>query len=173
MSDLLQVKDLTVCAGQRRLVDGVTFTLNAGESLGIAGESGSGKTLTALSLARLHPPGSTPDVRGTVRVVTRDGEAVNVPVAGARDLRRVRGGTVGMIFQDPGSALNPVLRVGTQICEGLRQHRGLSGRAARQVAVVSGMNSGGAGSARISSQRPKRFWTSHTEHIQRSTRGVT
>jgi peptide/nickel transport system ATP-binding protein len=105
-------------AGAVRALDGVSLDLAEGETLGLVGESGSGKSLTALSIARLVP---TPPARyagGEIRVEGRD-----VLQMQARELRQIRGGVVSYIFQDPGSSLNPVLRVGTQIREVLKLHR--------------------------------------------------
>ena len=102
-----------------RAVDGVSFDLRPGETLGLVGESGCGKSVTALSVLQLLPvpparimPGSS------IRLSGR--ELVGAPV---RQLREVRGGEIGMIFQEPMTSLNPVIRVGDQIAEAIRQHR--------------------------------------------------
>jgi peptide/nickel transport system ATP-binding protein len=122
---LLQVRNLSTHfrthAGVARAVDGVSFRVEEGETVGIVGESGCGKTVTCLSIMGLVPrptgrilPGSS------VRLAGR--ELVGLA---ERELRRVRGEEVAMIFQDPMSSLNPVIPVGEQIAEALRLHRGL------------------------------------------------
>ena len=130
---LLQVKNLhtyfqtregLVCA-----VDGVSFYLDRGELLGLVGESGCGKSITALSIMRLvAPPGKI--VAGEILFDGRD--LLNLSNAEMRD---VRGNDVAMIFQDPMTSLNPVFTVGEQIAEALRLHRKLSRKAARAAAV--------------------------------------
>src|SRR5438105_1666892 len=130
---LLQVKNLhtyfqtregLVCA-----VDGVSFYLDQGELLGLVGESGCGKSITALSIMRLvAPPGKI--VAGEILFDGRD--LLKLSNAGMRD---VRGNDVAMIFQDPMTSLNPVFTVGEQIAEALRLHRKLSRKAARAAAV--------------------------------------
>jgi len=117
---LLEVRDLVLEMGQGsenvRLLNGVSFTLRKGETLGLVGESGSGKSLTASSLARLTP--SPPSrYRGQILVNGHDVFGMT-----SRELRRLRGGVISYVFQEPASVLNPVLRVGTQILESLRLH---------------------------------------------------
>src|SRR5437764_6309135 len=116
---LLDVRDLvtrftTAGGGELRAVDGVSFTLIKGSTLGIVGESGSGKSVTALSLLRLvrDPPGRT--VAGQVRFRGRD-----LLTLSERDMREVRGGEIGMIFQEPMTSLNPVMTTGAQVAEPL------------------------------------------------------
>jgi len=130
---LLQVKNLhtyfqtregLVCA-----VDGVSFYLDRGELLGLVGESGCGKSITALSIMRLvAPPGKI--VAGEILFDGRD----LLKLSNA-EMRDVRGNDVAMIFQDPMTSLNPVFTVGEQIAEALRLHRKLSRKAARAAAV--------------------------------------
>ena len=123
---LLEVKDLSVAFGARRVVDRVGFTLDRGETLALVGESGSGKSLTALSLLQLLPPGAVND---SGRIVL-DGQSVIG--ADARALRRVRGGVAGIIFQEPMTSLNPLHRIGRQVAEAMALH----GRTVRREAVV-------------------------------------
>jgi oligopeptide/dipeptide ABC transporter ATP-binding protein len=134
MTAVLRVRDLEVTFGTgpnpTRAVDGVSFDLLAGETLGLVGESGSGKTVTALALLRLiDAPGKI--APGSV-VEYRDRNLMTLPPA---ELRRVRGAEIAMVFQEPGTSLNPVLRVGLQITETVQAHRSVSARAARARAI--------------------------------------
>jgi len=132
---LLSVRDLRVWfdtdQGVARAVDGVSFDVLEGETLGIVGESGCGKTVTSLSLLGLlpRPPARVLD-DSSIRF--RGEELVG---ASARRLRRLRGNDIAMIFQEPMSSLNPVYPIGDQIGEALRLHRGLDRRAARQETI--------------------------------------
>src|SRR5205807_2995546 len=130
---LLQVKNLHTYFQTReglvRAVDGVNFYLDRGELLGLVGESGCGKSITALSIMRLvAPPGKI--VSGEILFAGRD----LLKLANA-EMRGVRGNDVAMIFQDPMTSLNPVFTVGEQIAEALRLHRKLLRKAARAAAV--------------------------------------
>src|SRR5882762_5235682 len=133
MSHLLEVKNLATHfptrAGLVRAVDGVSFHLDRGELLGLVGESGCGKSMTALSIMRLiAPPGKI--VAGEILL---DGR--NLLQVSNSEMRDVRGNDIAMIFQDPMTSLNPVFTVGEQIAEALRLHRNLSRREARQGAI--------------------------------------
>lgn len=117
---MLEVRGLTVAVGVERrpplpVVRGVDLTLRRGEVLGLVGESGTGKTLTALALMGLAPPGA--QVGGSVRLLGE--ELLGLPV---RELARIRGRRIAMVFQDPLHAFTPVQRVGDQIAEALRIH---------------------------------------------------
>ncbi|MCP5026603.1 MAG: ABC transporter ATP-binding protein [Actinomycetia bacterium] len=111
-------------------VNGVSFTLRAGEFLGVVGESGSGKSVTMMSLLRLipMPPGQIVD--GSAMF-----DGADLLAVGNDELRKVRGGEIGFIFQDPMTSLNPVLTLGRQISEPLRLHTGLSAKEANQKAA--------------------------------------
>jgi oligopeptide/dipeptide ABC transporter ATP-binding protein len=135
MSDapLLEVENLSVRfhgeSGVVRAVDNVSFQVKAGEMLGIVGESGSGKSVTSLSILGLMPPNGR-IASGSVRL---DGtELVGMKEA---SLRRIRGGRIAMIFQDPMTSLNPYLTVGEQLAESAMLHRGLSRKDADHRAV--------------------------------------
>lgn len=128
MSGLLRVENLAVEIDGARVVDGVTFGVAAGETYALLGESGCGKSMTALALMRLLPDGGQL-VSGTIRLGDTD-----VRTLSERNMRTVRGGRMGMIFQEPMLALNPVLKVGYQIGEALTLHRGLTGLAAQEAA---------------------------------------
>ena len=131
---LLEVEDLRVHLftnrGVVRAVDGISFTLEAGRSLGIVGESGCGKTMTALSLMRLIPAPPAEIVSGSIRF---DGE--DVVTMDPERLRALRGNQIAMIYQDPMTSLNPVFTVGEQIAEAVRLHRG-DGRNAALLRAV-------------------------------------
>ncbi len=128
---LIRLEGLTVDfdIGRRyvRALHDVNLTVRRGETLGLVGESGCGKSITWLAALTLL--GASTKVTGSVRF---DGQEL-VGMA-PRDLCRIRGGRIALIFQDPTSSLNPVHRIGTQIGEALRLHRGLRGNAARQTA---------------------------------------
>jgi oligopeptide/dipeptide ABC transporter ATP-binding protein len=133
MNHLLEVRDLQTHfptrAGMVRAVDGVSFYLDRGELLGLVGESGCGKSITALSVMRLiAPPGKT--VAGEINF---DGQ--NLLALSDTEMRAIRGNDIAMIFQDPMTSLNPVFTVGEQIAEALRLHRKLSRKDARQAAI--------------------------------------
>ena len=130
---LLEVEGLRVAfptaAGVAFAVAGVTFAVHAGECLGIVGESGSGKSMTCRSILGLVPsPGAI--VAGSIR--WRGQELVG---AGERRLRRIRGGEIGMVFQDPASALNPVYTIGAQLVETIVSHTEHGRARARAQAV--------------------------------------
>jgi len=128
MSPALTVEGLTVTAGAADLVRGVDLSVEAGQTLGLVGESGSGKSMTALAVMGLLPD-SIRVRAGAVRVGGRD--VVPLPEA---ERRTVRGARVGMIYQEPMTALNPLMRVGPQIVEGLTAH-GMATAAARTRAA--------------------------------------
>ena len=122
MSNLLDVRNLQISfftdEGEVRAVDGVSFSIKKGETLALVGESGCGKSVTALSLAKLvaTPPG-----------VYKSGEVLldgqDVLKMGKDQLRAIRGAKISYIFQEPATSLNPVSRIGTQIKEVLQIHR--------------------------------------------------
>src|SRR3982075_4310449 len=130
---LLEVQNLQTHfrtpGGINRAVDGVSFHVSQGETLAIVGESGCGKSVTAMSLMRLipEPPGK---VAGSVRFEGKD-----LLQFSEQEMRAVRGNDVSMIFQEPMTSLNPVLTVGRQIGETVRIHQGLDGQAAEARAV--------------------------------------
>ena len=125
---LVAIRDLAVGFDGQAALRGIALDVGAGEALGLVGESGCGKSVTWLAALGLLPAKAV--VTGSVRL---DGqELLGAP---APMLERVRGGRVAMIFQDPASSLNPVLRVGRQITEALALHRGLRGAAARAEAL--------------------------------------
>ncbi len=132
--NLLEVQDLKlyfkVKAGRVRAVDGVSFSIKPGEKVGVVGESGCGKSVTALSIMRLvaQPPGEY--AGGSI--IFKDQDLLELPESA---MRKIRGGQIGMIFQDPMTCLNPTMTVSKQIAEGLRIHLKLSADQAHQRAV--------------------------------------
>jgi oligopeptide transport system ATP-binding protein len=131
---LLEVDDLRTYFHTRegvvRAVDGVSFDVDIGRTLGIVGESGCGKSVTALSIMELLP---TPPARIEGGSVTFEGH--DLTTLPERRLEDIRGAEIGMIFQDPMTSLNPTLTIGSQITETLRRHLGLDKKAARRRAV--------------------------------------
>ena len=120
--NLLEIKNLKMDFGKNadalRAVDGVSFTIGAGETVCLVGESGCGKTVTALSIARLVPTPPANYVGGEILLNGRD-----VLKMSGSELRSIRGGVVSYVFQEPGASLNPVFRIGNQIKESLKLHK--------------------------------------------------
>ena len=131
---LLEIQDLQTHfftpAGVVRAVDGVSYSVRGGETLGVVGESGCGKSVTALSVLRLvaSPPGKI--VGGSIRF-----EGRNLLGLGESEMEDLRGNDIAMIFQEPMTSLNPLLTIGRQIAEAIELHRGLSRREAWNAAV--------------------------------------
>ena len=126
MTELLKIEDLTIApanALDRKLVNHVSFSIQAGKTLCVVGESGSGKSLTALSVMGLL---SKQLVRANGRVVFQGKDLASLS---AEEMRKIRGRQIGMIFQEPMTSLNPVLTIGFQIGEPLTVHLGLKGAA--------------------------------------------
>ena len=153
MQPLLQVRDLAVCygSGDRRpivAVDGLSFDLAAGEAVGLLGESGCGKTTLGLTLLGLLPGA------GYVRSGAVNFMEVDLLRMGEREVQKMRGARISMVYQEPGMALNPVLRVGDQIAEVLRAHRPLSRTRAMEEAEALLAEVGLASHAGISKAYP-------------------
>jgi len=130
---LLSVRDLrtevATPEGSLVVVDGLSFDISPGETLAIAGESGSGKSMTALSIMRLLPERIARIAGGSIRLAGRE-----LTTLGEAEMRHVRGGEIGMIFQEPMTSLNPVLSIGRQLGEAIRLHR-QAGQDVRAAAV--------------------------------------
>ena len=130
---LLEVENLQTHFGTPdgvvRAVEGLSFHIEAGETVGIVGESGCGKSVTSMSILRLiqQPPGR---IAGSIRFQGRD-----LMKLSEQEMRRIRGNAISMIFQEPMTSLNPVLTVGRQIGETVRLHQGMNARAAEANAV--------------------------------------
>jgi peptide/nickel transport system ATP-binding protein len=125
---LLSVRDLRVKVGGFEAVGGIDFDIEDGGRVGLVGESGAGKSLTAMAIAGLLPEGA----QATGEVIF-DGE--NLLAKSESQYARYRGSRIAMVFQDPMTALNPLMRVGNQVAESLVRHRGMSKRAAQAQAV--------------------------------------
>ncbi len=127
MKPLLEVSDLRVDIGGLNIVDGLSFELQAGHVFGLAGESGSGKTMTALALLGLLPGGARTSGRARL-------DGVDLLTLDASAMRKVRGRKVAMVFQDPTSSLHPMLSIEHQLTEHLRYHLGMGRDGARRRA---------------------------------------
>ena len=134
MAPLLDIEDLKVefssPDGLVKAVDGITYSVDAGEVVALVGESGCGKSMSALSILRLVPSPPGRIAGGSIRFAGRDLLGV-----GEDEIRDVRGGQIGMIFQEPMTSLNPLLSVGLQLTESMREHLGLTQQQADARAV--------------------------------------
>jgi len=141
MTTMLSVSDLTISfrtdEGTITPVKNVSFELDAGRTLGLVGESGSGKSVSTKALMRLLPGTATIAPGAAMHYRTKSGKQVEIEGlrAGGRELRRLRGGEIGMIFQEPMASFSPVYSIGNQMMEAIRLHRGIRGRAARELAI--------------------------------------
>jgi len=138
MEKLLEIKELT-CSfrgeyGTARAVDGVSFTVHGGETLGVVGESGCGKTVTALAIMRLipEPPGK---IESGEILYYRNGQGANLLALPEGAMRRVRGNEISMIFQEPMTSLNPVFTCGYQVEEAVRLHQRVGKKEAAEKTV--------------------------------------
>src|SRR5947209_1787530 len=134
MSRLLDIEHLNISFGPAAAVRDLSLHINAGESLGLVGESGSGKSVTSLAIMRLLPPQAR--VSGRIRFTNED-----LLSASEEKMRRLRGQAITMIFQEPMTALNPLMRVGDQVAEAVLAHERVGSRAAweRAVAALNGV----------------------------------
>jgi oligopeptide/dipeptide ABC transporter ATP-binding protein len=134
MAELLQVKDLRTSfftpEGEVRAIDGVSFEIDEGKTLGLVGESGCGKSVTSLSIMRLIPSPPGKIVGGEILYRGRDLLKLN-----NEEMRKIRGNEISMIFQEPMTSLNPVFTVGNQIGEAIRLHQGLGKRETRAKTI--------------------------------------
>ena len=126
---LLEIQELSIHFGKRLVVDHVSFSIAPGEKLALVGESGSGKTVTALSTLRLVEEAR---LEGHIRFGGREVLSMN-----PAELRKLRGNEISVIFQEPMTALNPVMTIGVQIMEALQLHRGLTKPQAREQAIAT------------------------------------
>lgn len=147
---LLAVSNLHVRAGEAVLLHDVEFELSAGERLGLVGESGSGKSLSALSVTGLLPAGLT----ATGSVLLDGRQVIGAP---EKSLVRLRGSSAAMVFQEPLTALDPLMKLGRQLAEPISRHQGLRGAALRQ-AVIDGLRE-------VSLPQPERIAASRSYEI--------
>ena len=129
---LLDIRNLTIAFGSKTVVDGISFTIPKGETLGLVGESGSGKSATSLALLRLLPPTAT--ITGTLLLNNKSLLTLPEP-----EMCKLRGEDIAMIFQEPMTALNPVMRIGDQIAEALVAHYPRTPRAEVRERVLASM----------------------------------
>ncbi|MCE2961960.1 MAG: ABC transporter ATP-binding protein [Chitinophagales bacterium] len=136
---LLEVKNLVTTfktdEGEVRAVNDISFTLYRGETIGIVGESGSGKSVTSLSIMRLipNPPGRIES--GEILYYTEDGEVIDITKLNDKDLRRIRGNEISMIFQEPMTSLNPVYTCGDQVAEAIILHQNKTKKEAEELTL--------------------------------------
>jgi peptide/nickel transport system ATP-binding protein len=136
---LLEVKNLVTTfktdEGEVRAVNDISFTLYRGETIGIVGESGSGKSVTSLSIMRLipNPPGRIES--GEILYYTEDGEVIDITKLSDKDLRRIRGNEISMIFQEPMTSLNPVYTCGDQVAEAIILHQNKTKKEAEELTL--------------------------------------
>ncbi|TIR86787.1 MAG: ABC transporter ATP-binding protein, partial [Mesorhizobium sp.] len=138
---VLEIAGLSVSVrgedGEREVVSGLSLFLKRGETLCIAGESGSGKSMTALAIMQLLPQPAGRIAAGTIRLCDKDGSAVELTVLDERRMRDIRGDRIAMIFQEPMTSLNPVLSIGRQLTESIEAHTGVSHTEAKLRAVAA------------------------------------
>lgn len=153
---LLEVQDLKTYfktdEGVVRAVDGVSYTLRRGECLGVVGESGSGKSVTQITLLGLIP--QPPGFIAGGKVLFKGEDLLQMST---RELRKIRGNRISMIWQDPMSSLNPFLKVSSQLIEPLRVHKGMSKPEARKVAIAMLEKVGIPGAAERFDMYPHQF----------------
>ncbi|MFN3520720.1 MAG: ABC transporter ATP-binding protein [Phenylobacterium sp.] len=138
---LLEIDDLKLSIGGAEILKGVSLTLEAGEILGLVGESGSGKSMTSMSILRLLPPEAT--ASGAIRLGGED-----LLACSEARMRALRGADIGVVFQEPMTALNPLMTIGDQVAEAVRLHRGAS-RAEALAAAARALDRAGLPNARF------------------------
>ena len=140
-ANLLEVKNLKILfktdEGIITAVDGIDFSVKRGQTLGIVGESGSGKSVSTWSIMRLLPKNSIIDKNSSIKFHRKSGKVVEITKlrANSRELRKIRGGEVALIFQEPMSSFSPVYTVGNQIMEAVLHHRDVSKEEAQEIAI--------------------------------------
>ena len=138
---LLNVKDLKVSfktdEGIITAVDGISFSVKRGQTLGIVGESGSGKSVSTKAVMQLLPRTATIDKKSSIKWRNKNGEIVEITKLSksGREIRHIRGGEIGMIFQEPMSSFSPVHTIGNQIMEAILAHRDVNKTEAREIAI--------------------------------------
>src|SRR5260221_343532 len=161
---LLEVKDLSIYFGPRKVVDNVSFSLDAGEKLALVGESASGKTVTALSTLRLI---ENARLAGSIRFQDKDVLAMS-----DQELRDMRGRDIAVIFQEPMTALNPIYTVGDQIVESLVLHTPLRAARAWAEAVAAMGRVGMEDAERRARGYPHQLWGGQRERARIAMAGA-
>ena len=139
--NLLEVKNLKISfktdEGIITAVDGIDFSVKRGQTLGIVGESGSGKSVSTWSIMRLLPKNSIIDKNSSIKFQRKSGKVVEITKlkSNSRELRKIRGGEVALIFQEPMSSFSPVYTIGNQIMEAVLQHRDVTKEEAQEIAI--------------------------------------
>ncbi|SIO07367.1 peptide/nickel transport system ATP-binding protein [Rhodovulum sp. ES.010] len=142
MPDLLNVEKLTISfrtdEGRITPVQDVSFTVQKGRTLGLVGESGSGKSVSTKALMKLLPGSAAIAPEARMHYTAKDGRRIEIETLDPRSraIRRLRGGEIGMIFQEPMASFSPVYTVGNQMIEAIRLHREPNARAAREIAIA-------------------------------------
>ncbi len=140
-ANLLEVRNLKISfktdEGIITAVDGINFSVKQGQTLGIVGESGSGKSVSTWSIMRLLPKNSIIDKASSIQFQRKSGKVVEITnlKPNSRELRKIRGGEVALIFQEPMSSFSPVYTIGNQIMEAVLQHRDVSKEEAQEIAI--------------------------------------
>lgn len=129
MLPLLQIEDLTVSFNQKVAVNHISFSILPGEVVALVGESGSGKSITALSILQLLP--KTAQRKGSIRFNPNTNQEVELLLANKKETKSVRGNKISMIFQEPMTSLNPIMKCGIQVLEALKQHQSINDKEAR------------------------------------------
>jgi len=139
MNPLLTIEDLAVSfdGAASRAVDGVRLTIHEGQTVALVGESGCGKSVTAMSILRLLTSPPARYERGAIRFRTRSGEVLDLRTLEEHKLRRIRGSEIAMIFQEPMTSLNPVFTIGEQITEAILLHQHVDKREAQARAAAA------------------------------------
>lgn len=129
----LFLRSVRLTLGRRTILDGIDLDVPAGRITGLAGESGSGKTVTGMTVVGLQPTGSR--VSGAIELASERAGRLDLRTLSPRRLNRLRGREVGVVFQDPTASLHPMLSIGSQVTDGMRHHLRLDRRAARARAI--------------------------------------
>lgn len=137
-STLLEIKNLSISFGQneakQKVVDGLSFSLERGKTLGIVGESGSGKSITSLcTMGLLHPSANI--LNGEIQFQQKENHSINLLELDDSQMQKIRGKEIAMIFQEPMTSLNPVLKCGEQVAEAIRLHQNKDRKAAYQEVI--------------------------------------
>lgn len=136
---LIQIKDLSVDFGtgekKTQAVKNISFSIKRGQVVALVGESGSGKTVTSLSILKLLPPFPTQTTKGDILFSPNSKDLINISLTNEKDIRKIRGKDIAMIFQEPMSSLNPLMTCGAQVIEAIRIHHDITIEKAREKTI--------------------------------------